>query len=58
MKYTIINKEGNICNIIEWDGTEPYPVAEGFTIREFEPGDNIVSSAIFILGESDFTIIE
>lgn len=36
-KYEIRNAQGNVLNIIEWDGVTPFDPGEGLSLREYVP---------------------
>ena len=41
MRYTVVDRQGAVVNIIEWDGESPYDPGEGASVRPHDPEDRV-----------------
>lgn len=39
MRYAILNKAGEVVNVIEYDGVSPFPLGPGQTMRKAKASD-------------------
>lgn len=41
MKYWIKDQDGNIENTIIWNGTDNYPLPDGYTVEQCPPEEDL-----------------